>query len=48
MPAGRNLGLVDITILVFGSAGRCLRCTAFGLTAALHCRSVLLPRGMVA
>ena len=48
MPAGRNLSLVDITILAFGSAGRGLRCTAVGLTAALPFGSVLLARGIAA
>ena len=48
MPAGRNRGLVDTTILAFGSAGRGLPCTAVGLTAALPCGSVLLARGMAA
>ena len=48
MPARRNRGLVDNTILAFGSDGRGLGCAAVGLTAALHRGPVLLDYGMVA
>lgn len=48
MLAGRNLGLVDITMLALGSAGRGLPCTAVGLTATLHRGCELLACGMVA
>ena len=46
MPAGRNRGLVDATILALGSADRGVPRIPVGLKAALHCKLVLLAHGM--